>query len=278
MTDLTNPRAVLATLEQRARKRFGQHFLARRDVVERTVRLAGVKEGDKVLEIGPGLGVLTEALQAVGAQVTAVEVDSDLAAWLRETRPGLTLVEGDATKLRWAEVCPGSGWKLVANLPYNVGTGLVMDALRRPATFHSVTVMLQAEVVDRLIANPDDDAWGALSVEAMARMVPAGRFTVTPDAFVPPPRVMSAVVRLDVRPEAAVGPAGSAGFDRAVRAGFSARRKTLRNTLGGTYGRERAEAALAAVGIDPSTRGETLTLGQWQQLAAALTAPVATPE
>lgn len=265
-----DPRAVLAALEQRARKRFGQHFLTDRAVVDRIVRGARVAPGDRVLEVGPGLGILTRGLLAAGASVTAVELDRDLAAWLREALPELTLLEGDAARMDWAATLPGPGWKMVANLPYNVGTGVVMDALRAPATFRSVTVMLQLEVVQRMCAGPGDDAYGALSVEVAARARATFVTLVPPDRFHPPPKVQSAVVRLDLLDAPQVGAVTPAAFDRVVRAAFGQRRKTLLNAVGSVYGRERAQRALGAAGIDPSLRAERLSLDGFRALAEAL--------
>ena len=263
---------MLRELEGRARKRFGQHFLARRDVVERIVRLAGVRPGDKVVEVGPGLGVLTEVLLGAGAVVTAVEVDGDLVQHLRSFVPDANLVHADATRVDWAALCPGSGWKLVANLPYNVGTGIVMDIARLPDTFCTATVMLQAEVVARMVARANTEAYGALSAELQARAVANALFDVPPSAFVPPPKVVSTVVRLDLLETPAVGPAGSEGYDRVVRAAFAMRRKMLRNTLGAVFGKERSERALQRAGIDPMARAETVDPEGFRALAAALLA------
>ncbi|MEL6347197.1 MAG: rRNA adenine dimethyltransferase family protein, partial [Myxococcota bacterium] len=121
---MQHPAQILKTLEGRARKRFGQHFLASEGVVDNIVRLAAVDEGSRVLEIGPGLGVMTEKLLETGAEVVAVELDRDLAAYLRGRFPTLRLIEGDAAKQDWSTLLPGGGWRCVSNLPYNVGTRL----------------------------------------------------------------------------------------------------------------------------------------------------------
>lgn len=265
-----HPRRLLRQLEQSARKRFGQHFLADDGLVRRIVRGARVAPGDRVVEIGPGLGILTEALLEAGADLTAVELDRDLAAFLRERHPNLRLVEADATRVDWAEVAPGEGWKVVANLPYNVGTTLTMDLLRQPARFRSVTVMLQLEVVERLMARPDTKAYNALSVEAQVRAVPVFLTTVEPGSFHPPPKVRSAVVRLEVLPEPDTGGVPPEAFDHAVRAAFRHRRKTLANSLAAVYGRERAGRALEAAGIDPGLRAQALDLDGMRALARAL--------
>lgn len=268
-----DPRALLKSLEQRARRRFGQHFLTSSRHADRMVRGARVGEGDRVLEVGPGLGILTSALERASAQVTAIELDRDLAEFLREHHPSLRLVEGDALAVDWAEVAPGSGWKMVANLPYNVGTHVLMRALRQPERFTSVTVMLQLEVVQRLMAEPGTKAYNALSVEAAVRGRPVFLMRLAPGAFHPPPKVHSAVVRFDLHPEPEVGPAGEAAFDRVVRASFAQRRKTIQNSLATRYGRERAGAALAEAGIEPRLRAEVLPVDAFQRLAVALEGP-----
>jgi len=263
----TDPRAELRALEQRARKRFGQHFLRDPSVPLRIVRAARVRPGDRVVEIGPGLGILTGALLRAGADLTVVELDRDLAAHLERRVPGLRVVCADAQKVDWSELCE-PGTRLVANLPYNVGTHLVMQLVRRPDRFASITVMLQQEVVQRLLAEPGTKAWGALSVEAGARARGTFIMRVDPHQFVPPPKVTSAVIRLDLLDEPRLGGVTAERFDRVVRAAFSQRRKTLLNSLGATFGRDRALAALEGAGLDPMLRAERLTVEQFGDLAA----------
>lgn len=265
-----DPRAALAALEQRARKRFGQHFLTDRSIVDRIVRGARVEPGDRVVEIGPGLGILTHGLLAAGAEVTAVELDRDLAGHLRESLPQIRLVEGDAARVDWPETCPGEGWKVVSNLPYNVGTTVVMQLLRTPGTFRSVTVMLQLEVVQRLCAEPGSRTYGALSIEAQVRARPTFLFKVGPERFHPRPKVDSAVLRLDLFPQAETGGVDPDRFDAVVRAGFSQRRKTLLNALGARFGRERAAAALGEAGIPTERRAEQVEPEGFRRLARAL--------
>jgi len=254
----------------RARKRFGQHFLVDEGVVARTVRAARIQPGDRVVEIGPGHGILTRTLLDTGAALTAVELDRDLIGTLRERFPTLHLVEADALTVDWPALCPGSGWKVVANLPYNVGTHVTMALLREPATFTSVTVMLQKEVVDRLCARPGTRAYGALTVEARARAIPAVQLHVGPEKFRPRPKVDSAVVRFDLLPAPDTGGVDPDAFDSVVRVAFAYRRKMLLNALSASYGRERSAAALSAASIDPTIRAERLTLDDYQRLARAL--------
>ena len=145
--DPSRPRELLAGLEQRARRRFGQHFLTDRGVVERIVRGARVAPGERVIEIGPGLGILTQALVAAGADLTAIELDRDLAEHVRTAFPTVRVIEADAARVDWGEVCGGQPVKIVANLPYNVGTTLTMQLLRKPALVRSITVMLHSGLV-----------------------------------------------------------------------------------------------------------------------------------
>ncbi len=263
-----DPRGVLRQLEMKARKRFGQHFLTRAETVDRIVRGARIESGESVVEIGPGLGILTRALLRVGAVVTAVELDRDLAQHIRETLPEVTLLEGDATRIDWANTVE-KGSKVVANLPYNVGTGVLMQMLRS-GVFRSITVMLQKEVVDRLMAVPGGKSYGALSVEVAVRGQPVYVMTVEPGAFHPPPKVRSAVIRFDVFETPEVGDVETAFFDRVVKAAFSQRRKTLPNSMGALFPKDDVRRAMEALGIDPRARGESLTVSQFRGLAAAL--------
>ncbi len=270
-TDLgEDPRRELRALEMRARKRFGQHFLRDVGVVQRIVRAARVTEGDPVVEIGPGLGILTGGLLRAGAELVVVELDRDLAAHLRERVPGLRVVEADAARVDWSEICPGAGHKVVANLPYNVGTTVTMQLLRRPSTFASVTVMLQLEVVQRLVAEPGSKVFGALSVEAQVRARPTFICQVAAGAFVPAPKVRSAVVRFDLFDAPDVGGVTPEYFDRVVRAAFAQRRKTLLNALGAVFGRERARQGLEVAGIDGGLRAARIDLDGYRALATAL--------
>jgi 16S rRNA (adenine1518-N6/adenine1519-N6)-dimethyltransferase len=159
---------------------------------------------------------------------------------------------------------------MVANLPYNIGTHVLMRALRQPERFTSVTVMLQLEVVQRLMAQPGTKAYNALSIEAAVRGRPVFLMRLGPGAFHPPPKVESAVVRFDLHPEPDGGPAGPEAFDRVVRAAFSQRRKTIQNSLSARYGRERAGEALIAAGIEPRLRAEVLPVEAFKVLAAIL--------
>ncbi len=272
---MIHPAARLRALEQRARRRFGQNFLVSPESVDRIALAASLRPDDRVLEIGPGLGILTERLRASGAEVRCIEIDRDLAAALRDVIPDLTLVEGDAMKVDLAEVCPGSGWKVVANLPYNVATPLLLRLLARPQTFTSMVLMFQREVGDRIMAEAGDSARGSLSVQVQARARVRPVLHLPPGAFHPPPKVHSIVLGFELYPEPDFGGVDGASFDRVVRLGFQHRRKTLLNSLSSGLDRARVLAACAAAGVDPGRRAETLTLAEWRKLAAAVRASAA---
>ncbi len=261
------PAALLRSMEAHAQKALGQHFLSSPDVAASIVRLAGVGEGSRVLEIGPGLGALTRPLVAAGATVVAVERDPILAGWIRRTWPTVQVVEADALEVDLAALCPGSGWSCVSNLPYRVGTHLTGRMARLPGTFDRLTLMLQREVADRIAARPGGRAYGALSVELQARAEVSVVLHVRPGAFHPPPRVASAVVHLRLRPVPATGGADPDRFDAVVRAAFATRRKTLRNALGAVYGIPVALAALAAADVDPGARAEAVDVAAFGRLA-----------
>jgi 16S rRNA (adenine1518-N6/adenine1519-N6)-dimethyltransferase len=267
---MIHPATRLRELETRARRRFGQNFLVAPDSAERIVTLARVRAGDRVLEIGPGLGTLTEALRDAGAQLVCVELDRDLAAGLRELWPDLTLVEGDAMRVPLAQHLPGGGWKAVANLPYNVGTPILMRLLGMPGTFSSLTLMFQREVGDRLAAAPGDSEFGALSVQVQVRAEVSRLLTLPPGAFHPPPKIWSSVLGFRLFAEPDFGGVPAATFDRVVRLGFQHRRKTLANSLSAGLPRDVVATVCAEAGVDPQLRAQVLGVPEWRRLAAAV--------
>lgn len=245
----------------------GQNFVVDPNTVRRIARLSGVGAGDRVVEIGAGLGSLTLALAETGASVTAIEVDSGLVPALRSVvePAGATVVEGDALRLDWAALLGAGPWVLVANLPYNVATPLVADLLDGVPAISRMLVMVQREVAERLAAGPGHDAYGAVSVKvaywATAKVV--GRVPAT--VFHPVPNVESALVRIDRRPAPAVGPeVDPEWLFRLVRAGFGQRRKMLRRSLAALVPAE----AFVAAGIRPEARAEELAVEDWGRLAA----------
>ncbi len=249
-------------------KALGQHFVVDPNTVERIARLAGVGPGDKVVEIGPGLGSLTLALASTGAQVVAVEVDGRLAAVLRTVVPAsVRVVEADARQVDWREVLGASGpWALVANLPYNVATTLVVEMLESVPLVARLLVMVQREAAERFAALPRTKAYGAVSVRiayfATSRVV--GQ--VSPEVFYPRPNVESALVEIVRRPVPAVAQ-DVASYNEIcvlVRAGFAGRRKMLRRSLAGLV----ADEAFACADIPGSARAEELDVAAWGKLAA----------
>ena len=261
------------------KRSLGQNFVVEPNTVRRIAELAGVGPGDRVVEIGPGVGSLTLALADTGASVTAVEIDDALVGVLAEVMAGLgarrdvRIVHADAMEVDWDSVLytgrgggdPGDGnWTLVANLPYNVSVPLVCDLLDGVPAIGKMVVMVQKEVADRLVAGPGDDAYGLPSVKvayhAVGRLV--GR--VPPSVFLPRPNVDSALVEVVRRPKPAVDADQGRVFGL-VRAGFGQRRKMLRRSLAGLVD----EAAIVAAGVDPTERAEQLSLEQWAALVEA---------
>jgi 16S rRNA (adenine1518-N6/adenine1519-N6)-dimethyltransferase len=255
-----------------AKKRFGQHFLHDPAVIARIVRAIDPRPGERLVEIGPGLGALTVPLLERAGALTAIEIDRDVIPRLREAcgdRPGLTLVQSDALAVDFRslhEELPGAGkLRLVGNLPYNISTPLLFHVLEHAPRIHDMHFMLQKEVVRRLCADPDTADYGRLTVTVAARAAAIELFTVGPGAFRPPPQVDSAVVRIVPRPPA-FPLHDLAVFDRVVTLAFGQRRKTLANALLGTV----SPAQFAAAGVDPRARGETLSAEEFARLANGL--------
>ena len=276
---------VLRAFGVRPRKRYGQHFLVSRRVLDRLLTEAAPVPDDLLLEVGAGLGTLTVALAAIGAPVVAVEVDERLMPILRAATAGsprVRLVHGDVMALDLISVTMGRpAVKLVANLPYNIASPLLVHALETLPTLTRAVVTVQAEVADRIEARPGSKEYGALSVAVQFRADARKVLRVPPGAFFPPPEVESAVLRLDVLPAPRVRVADEAVFFAAVRAAFGQRRKMLRSALRAVRpGLTPAQvtAACARARIDPRRRGETLSLEEFGALADALTVSIADNE
>lgn len=246
---------------------LGQNFVVDPNTVRRIARLAGVGPGDHVVEIGAGLGSLTLALAETGASVTAVEIDRHLRPILEGVVAGLDVrvVAGDAMALDWNEVLAGAErWSLVANLPYNVATPLVLDLLRDVPAIERMLVMVQLEAGERLAAAPGTPAYGIPSVKVALRATARIVGRVGPDVFLPRPRVDSALVEVVRRAEPAVE-GDLAVVEELVARAFNQRRKMLRRSLAGVVD----EATFEAAGIDPTDRPERLVVEAWGRLAAA---------
>ena len=274
VSDLPPLREVLAAHGLAADKRFGQHFLLDLNVTAKIARLAGPLDGRVVIEVGPGPGGLTRALlESDAAHVIAVEKDrrfQPLLDGLASAAAGrLTVVEADALKVDEsvlaAQHAPGRPVRIVANLPYNVGTPLLIKWLTALAPPQSMTLMFQREVALRIAAEPDADAYGRLSVLAQATAVAEVVMDLPARAFTPPPKVESAVVNLTPRPDR---PAGErlAALERVTAAAFGQRRKMLRSSLRALGGAELCES----VGIPPDARAETVDVAGFLRLADAV--------
>ncbi len=267
-------REVIARHGLAARRALGQNFLLDLNLTARSARIAGDLTGADVLEVGPGPGGLTRALLAAGARhVVAVEKDARCLPALGEIAanwPGrLTVIAGDALSAE-VEGQLAAPVKVVANLPYNVGTELLLRWLTPPVWppfWHSLTLMFQREVAERIVARPGSKAYGRLALLAQWRAEPRIALTLPPAAFTPPPKVSSAVVHLVALP-APRFPADPATLARLTAAAFGQRRKMLRASLRGLA--PRIEAVLAGVGIDPTARAEDIALEAFCALARAL--------
>ena len=245
------------------RKRFGQNFLADAHYVDRIVAAIDPRPGDALVEIGPGLGAITGRLIQRAGHLTAIEIDRDLAARLREafTPDRLTLVEGDA--LRFDFTTLGHALRIVGNLPYNISSPLLFHLASQLASIADLHVMLQKEVVDRMTALPATPDYGRLSVMLQAQFAIERLFVVPPGAFRPAPKIDSAVARLVPLRARAPEIVDRDRFARLVTAAFTQRRKTLRNALAA----EVDVATLERAGIDPGARGETLAVADFVRLA-----------
>ncbi|MFN5722522.1 MAG: 16S rRNA (adenine(1518)-N(6)/adenine(1519)-N(6))-dimethyltransferase RsmA [Betaproteobacteria bacterium] len=247
-----------------ARKRFGQHFLADEGVIGDIVRAIAPAPGQALVEIGPGLGALTAPLLQRCKALTVIELDRDLAARLRK-REGLTVVESDVLKVDFGALADAAGQSLrvVGNLPYNISTPILFALLPWAHRIADQHFMLQKEVVDRMAARPQTGDYGRLSVMLQWRYEVEPLLEVPPEAFDPPPRVDSTVVRLVPRPDAA--PVDAALFEEMVQVAFSQRRKLLRHTLGRWL-----QARADGVDFDLQRRAEEVPVAEYVALALGL--------
>ena len=279
--ELTDHAAVTALLRRHGfafSKSLGQNFLTAAWVPERIADEALLSPADGVLEIGPGVGCLTEQLARRAGRVLSVELDPRLRGVLAETlagRDNVEIVFADALKTDLPALCAEHlgerPWRVCANLPYNVATPLLTSFLEA-GCFESVTVMIQKEVAERLCAAPGTGAYGALTLLAEWYAHRELLFTVPPHCFVPQPKVTSAVVRLTRREAAPAETADTAFFFRVIRAAFNQRRKTLVNALSAGLGMDKTAIAeaVAAAELPPTIRGEALSLSQFSLLSNRL--------
>lgn len=253
---------------------LGQHFLYDEALLRSLVAATGVDKSCGVLEIGPGAGTLTKCLCEAAGRVVSVEVDHDILPFLRvatEQCDNLTIVEGDIRRMNLAEICKDLGDEIyvIANIPYNITTPIFELLWTSNLPIRQISVMIQKEVADKLMAAPSTAAYGILSVRCQYFSQPALVKVVPAECFTPPPKVDSAFVRLDMRAEPPAPVKNEKLLMTMVKAGFGMRRKTLQNALKGIVDGECLKAALAENGMSPSVRGEALSVTEWIALANA---------
>ncbi len=251
-----------------AKKQLGQHFLADRHYIDKIVMAVNPKDGDRLVEIGPGQGAITLPLLRVHPTLTVIEFDRDLIAPLTaaaEPLGDLTIVRGDVLRVDFTALAAGEPIRLVGNLPYNISSPILFHALEHAAVVRDMHFMLQKEVVDRMAAGPGSKVYGRLSVMLQAYCQVTSLFVVPPGAFRPPPKVDSAVVRLVPRDPASVNINDHKRFAEVVKAAFGQRRKTLRNALNNVVTAEQ----FAAAGVRPDARAEQLDVAEFIALANA---------
>ncbi len=252
--------------QHQARKRFGQNFLSDPNIIRKIIDAIRPEPGERLVEIGPGLGAMTEPLMARLDHLHVVEIDRDLIARLKEKHSPavLTIHEGDALKFDFGSlVADGAVLRVAGNLPYNISTPSLFHLASFAERVKDMTFMLQKEVVMRMVAEPGTEEYGRLSVMLQYRFNMGRLFDVPPGAFRPAPKVMSSIVRMVPRPVAECTATDEALLGRIVTAAFGQRRKTLRNTLRDFM----EEADFAALGIDPGLRGEKLDVATFVRIA-----------
>lgn len=254
-------------------KKLGQNFLIKRGIVDEIVKAADLQEGEPVLEIGPGIGTLTQGLAQSGANVTAIELDTRLLEVLDTTLAqysNVTIVHGDVLKLDVPSIMNNELFKVVANLPYYITTPIIMSLLESRLPIERLVVMVQKEVALRMVAKPGTKDYGALSVAVQYYTKPDIVLDVPPKSFLPAPAVTSSVIRCVLRDEPPVDVVDEKLFFRVVKAGFAQRRKTFANTMKTTgLSKDRIEELLAKANIDGQRRGETFTLQEFADVANA---------
>lgn len=273
LASVSATRAVLEAHGLATKKSLGQNFLVNDDVIRRICELSGVGPVDDVVEVGPGIGTLTVALLARARRVVSIERDPDLPAVLAETcapwADRFTLISNDALAVQPDDL-PFAPTAFIANLPYAVAATLVLDYFERFDSIQRATVMVQAEVADRMMAQPGTKNYGAYTVKLALFARPASRFKVAPGNFFPPPHVDSAVIRLDRCAHPDLTAAERAACALMADAAFATRRKTIQNSMRTYFGKGVPASATAdlldAAGIDARRRGESLSLDEFKEL------------
>lgn len=281
---LGNPQETIAVLNKYQftfQKKFGQNFLIDTHVLEKIISAAGIKEEDFVLEIGPGIGTMTQYLASAAREVCAVEIDKILIPILEDTLKdydNVTVINQDILKVDIAELAreknQGKPIKVVANLPYYITTPIIMGLFESHVPVESITVMVQKEVADRMQVGPGTKDYGALSLAVQYYAEPYIVANVPPNCFMPRPKVGSAVIRLTRHKEPPVRVKDEKLLFGIIRASFNQRRKTLANGLknyeGLPFTKEEIEEAISQCGFSPSVRGEALSLKEFAMLADVL--------
>ena len=269
IANLSATRHILKKFNLRASKRLGQNFLIDSEVVQKIVDAAEISEGEEILEIGPGIGTLTQGLLEAGAKVTAVELDKKLPAVLSETLEGyenFRLIQGDILKTNLSELF-SENFKVVANLPYYITTQILLTLLEKKLPITKIVTMVQREVAERMTAAAGSKIYGAMSVAVQFRADTKILFDVEPKSFLPRPEVTSSVVVCNVR-EFPVKVSNEEFFIKVVRASFGQRRKTILNSLTGAgFSREKILKSLESAGINFERRAETLSVEEFIKLA-----------
>lgn len=261
---------ILRTFKLRADKRLGQNFLVDEEIVSKIATAAELTAGDTVLEVGPGIGTLTQGLALSGARVVAVELDKRLLPVLEKTLAGydnVQIVSGDILQVDIKAIVGAPTFKVAANLPYYITTPIIFNLLEQRLPMERLVAMVQKEVAERMVAKPGGKDYGALSVSIQYYTEPSIAFMVPPTSFIPAPNVESAVIVCKRRTTPPVEVCDEKLFFKVVKAAFSVRRKMLSNALRnmGITG-EQAAAWLQRAGIDPKRRGETLSLADFASL------------
>ena len=284
MANLGNPKNTIEIIQKYEfmfQKKFGQNFLIDTHVLEKIISAAGITKNDCVLEIGPGIGTMTQYLAENAGHVVAVEIDRNLIPILKETLAdydNVTVINEDILrvdiKALAEEYNGGKPTKVVANLPYYITTPIIMGLFESGVPIDNITVMVQKEVADRMKEGPGSKDYGALSLAVQYYAEPEIVANVPPNCFIPRPNVGSAVIRLTRHKEMPVGVKDPALMFKIIRASFNQRRKTLQNGLGNApelpYTKEQIAAAIAEMGLTPTIRGEALSLAQFAQLSDIL--------
>lgn len=262
-------RHILKTFNIRASKKFGQNFLIDDEVVEKIVEAAEIFPNEEVLEIGPGIGTLTQGLLESGAKVTAVEIDKKLPAVLEKTLQGyenFKLIQDDILKVNLSEIF-SKNFKVVANLPYYITTQILLELLEKKLPITKIVTMVQKEVAERMIAKPNSRTYGAMTVAVQFRADLKILFDVEPKSFYPRPEVTSSVVVCDIK-KSPVKVSDENFFIKVVRSSFGQRRKTILNSLiGAGFSREIILKSLQESGIIFERRAETLSIEEFAKLA-----------